>query len=167
VLTTAIKQGKLDAVAIEQVTGVMAELNRDASEAMIAVGAHACTDVTGFGLLGHLHSMALASGTAADLTASLIPVLPGVRQLVADGVVPGGTRTNEEFAAQFVTWNQDVSVVDRTVLADAQTSGGLLIAVGPAQVDELIGRLEGARTLAAAQIGTLSVGDPGRIVVRP
>lgn len=166
VLTTAIKAGKLAESEIAEVTRVMAELNRAAGDVMLAVGPHACTDVTGFGLLGHLHTMAVASGVAAVLQSSAMPVLPRVRELIEEGVVPGGTRANEGFLEPFVDW-AEVDTTTRTVLADAQTSGGLLIAVSEDRAEELVARLKEAGTLAAAQVGKLIEGQAGRILVQP
>ena len=166
VLSTAIKQGAASPEQIAQVTEVMSTLNRAAAEAMLSVGVHACTDVTGFGLLGHLHELAEASGVAAELHASSVPILPGVLELIAAGVVPDGTRTNEEHLAGLVDWVGDVATGVRTALADAQTSGGLLIAVAPDRLLDLIAELQGAETLAAAYIGSLIEGPAGRIRIR-
>lgn len=167
ILTTALKQGRLDDAEIELVTRVMAELNRAASEAMMAVGVHAGTDVTGFGLLGHLRQMAKVSGVTAVVQASAVPILPRVRELIAEGVVPGGTRANEGFLEPFITWADGVDPATRVALADAQTSGGLLIAVAEDRADALVQRLLDAHTLAAARIGRLIAGQPGHIIVEP
>ena len=166
VLSTAIKQGAASPEQIAQVTEVMSTLNLAAAEAMLSVGVHACTDVTGFGLLGHLHELAEASGVAAELRAFSVPILPGVLELIAAGVVPSGTRTNEEHLAALVDWVGDVAPGIRTALADAQTSGGLLIAVAPGRLLDLIAELQGAETLAAAHIGSLIEGPAGRIRIR-
>ncbi len=164
VLSTALKQGLLSDSEIDRVTQVMAALNRAASEAMLDAGAHACTDITGFGLLGHLREMALASGTAAEVHAASVPVLPRVRELIAEGVVPGGSRANEEFLEPFVNWSRGVDAETRTVLADAQTSGGLLIAVSPDRSEDLLRELR-RRGVDAALIGALTTGTPGAISV--
>src|SRR5205823_6724455 len=105
------------------------------------------------GLLGHLHSMALASGVSAVVNSGAVPVLESVRDLIDAGIVPGGTRTNEGYIEQFVDWADGVDKTTRTLLADAQTSGGLLIAVAEDQADTLVQRLQDAGTLAAARVG--------------
>lgn len=166
VLSTAIKRGLLGSEAIDRVVDVMSALNRAASDAMLAVGVNACTDITGFGLLGHLHEMAAASGTAAVLRAGAVPVLPEVLDLIDDDVVPGGTRSNEEFLGPVVRW-EEVDPRVRVALADAQTSGGLLIAVPAARAEQLASALRAAGTHAAAAIGELVEGPPGEIRVLP
>jgi selenide,water dikinase len=165
ILTTAIKRELLDAQSIERVVDVMATLNRSAAEAMLAVGVHACTDVTGFGLLGHLHELAAASGLAATVRADAVPMLPGVLELIEQGVVPGGTRTNEAYLEAFVTWHDAVDAWVRVALADAQTSGGLLIAVPPERAGALVDALKAAGTHAAAVIGELTEGTAGNMRV--
>jgi selenide,water dikinase len=164
ILTTAIKRDLLGPDAISQVVAVMSELNRGASDAMVGVGVDACTDVTGFGLLGHLHELARASGVAADLDARSIPMLPGVLDLIHEGVVPGGTATNAEYTEQFVAWSPAISAETRLALADAQTSGGLLIAVAPSNLGALTEALHSAEALAAV-VGRLTDGTPGYIAV--
>ena len=166
ILSTAIKRQLLDDPGIEQVTEVMAALNRGASDAMIAVGVDACTDVTGYGLLGHLQEMVAASRLAAVVHASAVPLLPRVHQLIEDGVVPGGTWTNLESAAPHVSYGEGVSESLRVALADAQTSGGLLIAVPPERAEQLVQLLEDRGTLAAAIVGELVDGPPGTIRVQ-
>jgi len=129
VLAHAIKKGRASEGEIRDVVRVMTRLNRDACEAMVEVGASACTDVTGFGLIGHLIEMVQGSGVSARIRASRVPVLGSVRSRVRGGIYPGGTRKNLEFFGKHVDWEQGVEEIDRLVLADAQTSGGLLIAV--------------------------------------
>jgi selenide,water dikinase len=165
VLTTAIKRDLASQEAIASVTDLMAVLNRGASEAMVAAGANACTDVTGFGLLGHLHELTAASGVAARLHAPSVPLISGVLDFIASGIVPGGTWTNAEYVAQFVDWDAAVDPHLRVALADAQTSGGLLVAVPPPRVDDLVQGLTAARTASAAVVGELVAGTPGRIQV--
>ena len=165
ILTTAIKQDRLSAEAIGEVTRTMAALNRSASDAMQRIGVDACTDITGFGLLGHLHELATASRVAARIDATAVPLLPGVLDLIADGVIPGGTQTNSAFVEEFTSWSPQVSAELRVALADAQTSGGLLIAVPGERTSELIEMLIAAGTNAAAAIGELIDGVPGALYV--
>ncbi|GAA0933565.1 selenide, water dikinase SelD [Virgisporangium aurantiacum] len=106
----------------------MAGLNRDASRAALAAGVTCATDVTGFGLLGHLYKLARASGVTAVLDPAAVPYLDGAREAVRDGYVSGGTRRNLDWVAPHIEWRGDVAEDDRLLLADAQTSGGLLVA---------------------------------------
>jgi selenide,water dikinase len=120
----------------------MTTLNAGAARAVRSAGAHAATDVTGFGLLGHLHSMLRASGVAARIDASAVPLLPGARSAAERGAVPGGSKRNRESLAAAVTFAAGVAEVERNLLCDAQTSGGLLIAVPEPQVGALVAALE-------------------------
>jgi selenide,water dikinase len=164
IVATAIKQGVASAEVVRAAVEVMSTLNRSAAQAMVAVAAHAATDVTGFGLLGHLHRMLLASGVAARLHAADVPLLVGARELAEAGHVPGGTRRNLADLSGHVTFSPAVDDVARTLLGDAQTSGGMLICVQPDRLDELLAALEGT-TPARAVIGSVVEGPPGAITV--
>jgi selenide,water dikinase len=142
----------------------MTTLNRAASEAALEAGAEACTDVTGFGLLGHLHEMLAASGLAAEVDAGAIPLLSGVIELSGEGVIPGGTRSNLTYLDPWIDWG-DLSEEERLVLADAQTSGGLLVAASEGRVGGLLRGLQ-ERGVPATEIGRVMDGDPGGIAVR-
>jgi selenide,water dikinase len=146
----------------------MATLNRAACEAMLAVGitdvVHACTDVTGLGLLGHAAEMARASGVALELYSAEIPLLPGVRELGADDrFIPGGGIRNEEHLADFVQIADTLPSHLRNVLFDPQTSGGLLIAVGADHVDHLLREIK-VRGASGAIIGRVESGSPHLVV---
>jgi len=132
---------------------------------MLAVGVHAATDVTGFGLLGHLRSLLEASGAAAEVTAHAVPLLPHARDMAARGAVPGGTQRNLTSLADSVSFAAGVDETARVLLSDAQTSGGLLIAVAPDRVAGLVAGLERAGSPAAAVIGRVVAGPPGRVAV--
>jgi selenide, water dikinase len=164
IIATAIKHQvaspQSEAAAIES----MLRLNRDAAEAMATVEVHAATDVTGFGLLGHLHYLAKASGVSARVESAAVPLLPGALTLADAGEVPGGTRSNERFLASRVQWPAALPAPMQTVLSDAQTSGGLLIAVAARDVDRLLDSLN-RQQVAAAVIGELVAGTPGAIAV--
>jgi selenide,water dikinase len=164
IVATAIKQGVASAEVVRAAVEVMSTLNRSAAQAMVTVAAHAATDVTGFGLLGHLHRMLLASGVAARLHAADVPLLVGARELAEAGHVPGGTRRNLADLSGHVTFSPAVDDVARTLLGDAQTSGGMLICVQPDRLDELLATLEGT-TPARAVIGSVVEGPPGAITV--
>jgi selenide,water dikinase len=164
ILTTAYKRDICDAGALAPAVRSMRQLNAGAARAAVRVGVHAATDVTGFGLLGHLHNMLVASGVGAEIDVAAIPLLPGVRDLVALGAVAGGTRRNLE-ARGDVTWAPGVNDTDRILCADAQTSGGLLLAVAEADSAELRRQLELEGTLERAIIGRCVGGAPGSIRV--
>ena len=166
ILTTALKRDLLDASGLKVAVDVMTTLNAGAARAMLAHGVHAATDVTGFGLLGHLHNLLRASGTAAEIRAGAVPLLPLALELAARGSVPGGTERNADSAQSHTTFHPDVDPVLRLLLADAQTSGGLLIAVPPDRADALRTALWSESTPAAAAIGTVTRGEPGRITVQ-
>jgi cysteine desulfurase NifS/selenium donor protein len=167
ILATAMKRDLADDSAIERAIAVMSELNRSAGEALLGYEIHACTDVTGFGLLGHLKEMAQASGADAEISARAVPVLPQARELAAANVVPGGTLDNLEFVAEAVRWPDEVTRVDRILLCDAQTSGGLLIALPADQAAGLLEALRAAGVRDAVEIGRFTGRGNGVITVLP
>jgi selenide,water dikinase len=130
-----------------------------------APGIHACTDVTGFGLLGHLRELASASGVDVALDADRVPVLEGVRALASADLVPGGSLENLAHVSPHVTWAEGQSEVDKRILADAQSSGGLLIAVAAEHAGDLDARF-GARGVSGARIGEATGSGRGRITCR-
>jgi len=164
VITTAIKHQVAPAASAAAAIEGMLHLNRDAAEAMATVDVHAATDITGFGLLGHLHYLARASGVAARVEAMAVPLLDGAETLADAGEVPGGTRSNERFLASRVRWPSDLPAPRQTLLCDAQTSGGLLIAVAGTDVDRLLEALT-RRRVPGFVVGELTEGQPGAIVV--
>jgi selenide,water dikinase len=166
IISTAIKQAKAPPATIEAAVRTMATLNRAAAEAVAQIEAHAVTDVTGFGLLGHLREMTAGSRVRARLEASRIPLLPDVVGLAEAGVVPGGTRRNLKSVAEIVRWGAGVAEPLRAVIGDAQTSGGLLVATPAAPA--LLRALESAGVSGAARIGEIVADDPaGTINVEP
>ncbi len=167
IITTAGKQERVSPEVMERAVAVMSKLNRAASEAMLKVGVNACTDVTGFGLIGHLNNIMEASGAGAELRLSDIPVIPGAWELLEQGIVPGGTHRNFEGAGQRVRWHQDVSENTRLLLCDAQTSGGLLISVPEDRTDALLKELEAAGIEGARVIGELLLDGKKGIQVVP
>jgi selenide,water dikinase len=167
IITTAIKRGVAPAATVEAALASMATLNHAASEAMQEVGVHAATDVTGFGLLGHLGEMALGSGVAVRVQASAVPLLPDALALATQGIVPGGTIRNWESLAERVRWHGALAEPLQLTLCDAQTSGGMLIAVGADRAAQLAAALT-ARGALAAEIGEVTGYDArGPIDVRP
>jgi selenide, water dikinase len=156
-VSTAIKRGL--SAPLEEAVEVMSRLNRDAAAGARAAGAHAMTDVTGFGLLGHLGELASASGLAAELDAAAVPAIAGVLELLADPeerALAGGTRRNRAHAETFTEFAASVAEARRWLVSDAMTSGGLLVAVAP----------ERARDMPGALIGRLTSGQAGTISVR-
>ena len=166
VLTTALKRDLATAAEVAPAVRSMTTLNAGAGRALRAAPVHAATDVTGFGLLGHLNSLLRASGAAAELDSRAVPLLPGVRELVGRGAVAGGSKRNLASVAHAVTFDASVAEVDRIILADAQTSGGLLISLPESSREAVLGALRREGTLAAAVIGRVTAGEPGAIAVR-
>jgi selenide,water dikinase len=164
IIATAIKAGNADAPTIEAATRSMATLNRGSGEAMTAIGVRAATDVTGFGLLGHLRQMLRSSGVSARIDSAAVPLLPGAYELAQTARFPGGTLRNMEDLKGDVLFPEDMPLAGRLLLADAQTSGGLLMAVPPELLPQLQARLVDAAP-AAAVIGKTEEGPPGRIQI--
>ena len=167
IITTGCKAGVAPPGSVETAVETMATLNRAASEAMIEVGVNSCTDVTGFGLMGHLTSMMRASGVSATINRAQVPVLPGAIELLDQGVAPGGTRRNEAGVEEYVNWDAALSDVDRLLLCDAQTSGGLLISVPEARLSQLLAALESRGVATRALVGSVRSGTPGTVEVTP
>ena len=149
ILTTALKRGAIEPHDLEEAVRAMTTLNDGASEAMLAAEAHAATDITGFGLLGHAGGMTHASNVRVVIYAAAVPFMDRVLELIESGAVPGGTRRNAETHAAFTDFATTVPEAVRIGLSDAQTSGGLLISVAADRVDMLVSRLTEAGTLAA------------------
>lgn len=163
ILTTAVKRGKLSASALQMAVNSMTTLNRAAAEAMQATSVSGATDVTGFGLLGHLGNMLRASSAAtgtnigARIDFDAVPVFDGVMDALEDGLCPGGTRRNLDFAAPNVSFSDDMPEASRLLLADAQTSGGLLIAVRPEHLENLLRELKSRDVPIRAVVGGIEV----------
>jgi selenide,water dikinase len=165
VLTTALKRDLATPADLEPAVQSMTTLNAGAARAMLATGVHAATDVTGFGLLGHLHNMLAASGMAAEIDAASVPLFPRARELAERGAVPGGTQRNRDALSAQVRFDPGVPEPLRMLLCDAQTSGGLLIAVPPERAESLLAGLRREGTPAAALIGRIAMGVSGAITV--
>jgi selenium donor protein len=163
ILSTALKRGLIDDAQMREATEWMAALNDRAGAALQTVRAHAATDITGFGLLGHANEMARGSGVALHLNSAAIPLLPHLLDLVARDAVPGGTRDNALAHAQFTTFADSVPPPLRVALSDAQTSGGMLVSLPREQLPAFAAELHGAHALCAV-IGEVRLGEG--IVVR-
>jgi len=164
VITTGIKQERTSRSTIEEAIRLMATLNRDASRAMTEVGVSAATDVTGFGLLGHLHEMTRAAQVKARIRLSEVPILEEAWALAREGVIPGGTDRNRTALEGAVTWD-GVGEDGRVLLCDAQTSGGLLMAVPADRLDRLLHALRGGGVPVAAVVGEITGPGRGEITV--
>ncbi|WP_182200233.1 selenide, water dikinase SelD [Paraliobacillus salinarum] len=165
IYTTSLKRELLTKEEIATVTKVMATLNKDASELMQKYNVHACTDVTGFGLLGHATEMAQESKKEITLHYNDIPMLARVRELADAGAIPGGTKNNLNHVKDNVTFSEKLDQIDQWMLADAVTSGGLLLAVAKEDADALLNELH-QNNIEAAQIGEITKGKPGHIQVK-
>jgi selenide,water dikinase len=157
-VSTAVKRG-IPGAPIARAVEVMTTLNLEGAEAARAAGVHAMTDITGFGLLGHLHELGAASGVAAEVDADAVPAIEGVLGLLSDpdqSAIAGGTRGNRAYAEEFTTFLEGVPEAHRWLVCDAMTSGGLLAALPP----------ERAGSVPGAVIGRLVEGTAGAIAVR-
>jgi len=166
IVVTALKRGTADDTHVRTAIESMKTLNAAASRAMVSVGARSATDVTGFGLLGHLFEMVSASGVAAELDFAAIPFLPGTLDYARDGVNTGGGRNNRSYLGDRVTFAPDISDAARVACFDPQTSGGLLIAINEDRADDLRAALERENVAIRAEIGRIVPGPPGTVRVR-
>ena len=165
VLAFAGQIGRAPEGALEAAAESMARLNRDAARHMIECGAHSCTDVTGFGLMGHLAAMAAASNADVEIVWDDLPVLPGLLQCLADGIVPGAIERNREASDSSLVAGEGLDQTMLDLCFDPQTSGGLLIAVPPEEADSLLQRLHESGDVSAARIGEVRDRGTGRVSV--
>jgi selenide, water dikinase len=159
ILATALKRGAITDTEMQQAVTWMVALNDRASAAMLAAGANAATDVTGYGILGHAGEMAAASGVALHIRASDVPVLPRVLELIGAGAVPGGTRDNAAAHADFTSFDPSVTTALRMALSDAQTSGGLLISLPREHLAKFKQEVAGEAHTLCAVIGEVGDGE--------
>jgi selenide,water dikinase len=167
IITTALKRGLLSAETVRRATELMATLNRAASEAMVEVGVRAATDVTGFGLLGHAWEMARASHVGLEFRAAAVPVLEETWSLLEQDALPAGSRANRRYLEEegAVAFDAGVAEAARSILTDANTSGGLLIAVPEERCSRLLALLESRGLATRAVIGRVTADHPGHMVV--
>ena len=166
ILTTAMKRGLLGEKAKAEVTASMAELNKKASDILHNYTVHACTDVTGFGLIGHLSEVTVASGVNVELFADRVPLFPETSNLAVAGIIPGGTVNNMDYFSKHTDWGEEISTIMRTLLCDAQTSGGLLVTVPAGETERLLAELREAGLPSAAHIGDCTARGNGTISVK-
>lgn len=165
IISTAIKRDLASPELIAEAIRLMSTLNRAAAAAVAAVGVNAITDVTGFGLLGHLHEMSAGSRVGARVSLQRLPVLAAVWSLARDGIVPGGSRRNLSYAEAFTDFEDAVPAEARLILCDAQTSGGLLIAVPERKCAALLRALSDNGVALVAEIGEIIDDASGRLHV--
>ena len=166
ILTTAVKQGKRTEAQIGEAIAAMASLNRPGGDAMADVPAHACTDITGFGLIGHVIEIAKASGVGIELEYSALPVLPETMDFIAKGVCPGGTHNNLKHYGQWVDYAEGISDDEKLLSADAQTSGGLVIVTKAEKADATVEALKKHGALAHVIIGRVTDDHVGRLRIQ-
>ncbi len=164
ILTQAIKRDMLDQEGIERVMQIMAALNKDAAEAMDNYQVNACTDITGFGLLGHAMEIAEGSGTGITIESNGVPVLPKTRELAEQNIIPGGSKKNHKWLSGRIQY-ENIDDVDQVILCDAITSGGLLITVPETEAELLLKDLKEKGVEWASIIGTVTDQNPGKITV--
>ena len=155
ILTTAHKNDLLDQENLKEVVDIMSTLNKNAAEAMMQVGVHACTDVTGFGLLGHLKKLLDNSGAGAVITLKDVPVIGVAWDLADSMIIPAGTMKNQMWIENDIAWEPEINDSAKAILADAQTSGGLLISVAPELHQQLLVELE-KRNVVGSTIGIVT-----------
>ncbi|MFH1937252.1 MAG: selenide, water dikinase SelD [Bacteroidota bacterium] len=165
ILTTALKHGFLDQIQTEELLECMSALNKQAAEEMNRFNVHACTDISGFGLLGHLLEMIAGDQVNVLIGSSKVLLLKGVIEMAAQGIIPGGTRNNLEYISPFVIWGDQVSDLEKMILCDAQTSGGLLIALDEAEAKELVTRLKASGIRSASLIAKAVAGE-GKMIIQ-
>lgn len=166
ILTTAIKAQQLSQETMDRVIETMATLNKGAAEVMKEFNIHACTDITGFGLLGHTYEMAAGSEKAIEIEYSNVPLLPDVLDMASMGIVPGGARRNRDYLRDKVVWQGAGSEISWDVLCDPQTSGGLLVALPGEEAGTMVQKLNQLGNGQAAVIGRIVNGNPGQILVK-
>ena len=165
ILSTAIKGGLAGEELEKMITECMITLNRVAGDAMAEVGAHGCTDITGFGLIGHLFEMAHASRVSITVDTAAVPLLPETHAFAAMGIIPEGAYKNKKFYEKWVTSNLRPLDPLEMILYDPQTSGGLLIAGSPEQIRLIAEKIRAAASLPCAVIGTVGAGEAGKIIL--
>ena len=165
IITTAGKQGTIDLNILDEAVELMATLNKGAAVAMISTGVSACSDITGFGLLGHLKEICASSKVKARLTMKDIPLIAGVTHLVDQGIYPGGTLRNLESVDSSILWGNDLSYAEKVLLCDAQTSGGLLIAADEGLQSKFLKVLEAEGVIGSKIVGQVCERGPLPVIV--
>lgn len=165
IITTAIKGEAASSDIIKEAVSIMEKLNKDASEAMIKAGASACTDITGFGFIGHLHEMIASGNIGAEIDFSKLPFIEGALKLAEEGLIPGGAYKNRKFYAPYVEWEKNINETEQLMLYDPQTSGGLLISINEERKDLLISHLRNNRVDTINVVGRIVESESEKIKI--
>ncbi|MCB2219341.1 MAG: selenide, water dikinase SelD [Bacteroidetes bacterium] len=166
IIATALKRGLTDISVANKAKAIMRSLNKTAAEVMTHFPVNACTDVTGFGLLGHLWEMSKGSGMDVEIDPERVPLIAGVEQLAINGIIPGGTVNNKEYVDEAVDWGKFTAVHQQLLLCDAQTSGGLLISIPSSKAQSLLAELKGNGLNEVAVIGRVREKGVGKIYLK-
>ncbi|HNX44745.1 MAG TPA: selenide, water dikinase SelD [Bacteroidales bacterium] len=165
IISTALRKGIADSSDLAVAVKWMTTLNRQASETIREFDVHACTDVTGFGLAGHLTEITRGSGVEAEVHFSDMPFMPNVRKYAGLDAIPGGTRGNYDFYSAYINWDEELSLVERYMICDAQTSGGLLFTVPENQSEDLLTKLHGNYCPEARIVGKINGIGNGSVTI--
>ena len=155
IIATAIKKGKADKSIINDAIQVMTTLNKSAAEIMEGLEVNAATDITGYGLLGHLSEMCKGSNVSAEIHSSEIPFINGTTELAERGFIPGGSKQNFKTSENYTKFSESMSEIEKFILADAQTSGGLLVSLSENQANEFLNRFRDETGMEASIIGKI------------
>ncbi|MFO7828280.1 MAG: selenide, water dikinase SelD, partial [Bacteroidales bacterium] len=166
IITTALKRGLAEKAVENHAIQIMKELNKTAAEVISEFNINACTDVTGFGLLGHLSEITLASKTDAEIFCNKVPVIKETWDFAASNIIPGGSKNNLSYFSKYVEWDNQISDIEKIILSDAQTSGGLLFSVSQNEKEQVLSRIKNAGITNAAHIGNITKKGTGKILVK-
>ena len=166
ILNTKKKRGLVDKETEKEVIRIMSELNKYAAEVLQNFKVNACTDVTGFGLLGHLSEISLASKMDVEINAKRVPIIEKAWDFATSNVVPGGSENNRNHFSKYIDWDNEISDVEQIILSDAQTSGGLLFTIPQQQKDEVIQELKKIGLTSTSHIGNCVAEGNGIITVK-
>lgn len=166
ILTTALKRGLLSERTKTELISLMSELNKKAADIFEKYSVHACTDITGFGLIGHLSEVSVASRLNVELFSGRVPVLEETANFAAAGIIPGGSKNNLEHFSRHVIWDETISPLTQIILCDAQTSGGLLVTVPADEKEELVTELKKAGLSYSSHVGNCLETGEGKIFVK-
>ena len=166
ILTTALKRGLLSDRTKKELISVMSELNKKAADILEKYSVHACTDITGFGLIGHLSEVSVASAVNVELFAGRVPVFEETANFAAAGIIPGGSKNNLDHFSRHVIWDENISSITKIILSDAQTSGGLLVTVPGNEKEDIISEFKNAGLSYSSHVGNCLKAGEGTILVK-
>jgi selenide,water dikinase len=166
IIATALKRGLVDEKTEKLAIKTMSELNKYAAEIIEKYNVNACTDVTGFGLLGHLSEISLASKIDVEIIANQVPIIEKTWDFATSNIIPGGSTNNLNHFSKYIDWEHDISDIEKIILSDAQTSGGLLFTIPSNQKEEVLNNLKSAGIKYACHIGNCVAKGNGIITVK-